>query len=253
MAVSLTLTPTTATASVDVTFDDDGTGVDIVTITRSTDTQAVLRGAAAAETSGGVFFTRDDEAPFGTVITYAVHDVDGDVIVSAATQLNVTDSWLKVPGQASLSLAVQIGNHDRADTYGTPQGVFAIEGSPYPIVVSGTMSARSTQVSLLTFDRATGTQLLRALKAAPTILLETPDGHALARGYFAVAGVSRKQYSRALSGDASEWTLPLIEVDIPSGAGDITGPTWDTVVDTYATWAELVAAHSTWLDLVQSL
>lgn len=256
MTLSLTLTPDTVTASVAVLLS--ATGADTAywpsaTIARSVDGQqpVTIRGAAGVDTSGGLLYIVDNEAPFGVELTYTATNPIGGT-VTATESLDVTSTWIKVPGHADLGITAVIANHDRVDAYGTPTGVFPIVGSRLPVTVSGTTSARTSAVKLLTTSRAGAAQLLRALQTSPVILIETPAGHALERGYFTITGFSRQQVARASADDGSIWELPLIEVGIPSGGSASGGITWDTLAGTYATWTALRVGLASWLDVVSS-
>lgn len=254
MTVSLTLTPDAASASVAVLFNDGGAGITSITITRGQDGQGpvIVRGADEVATSGGLLYLLDNEAPFGVGITYSAVNSSGTVVATATTTLDVSSPWIKVPGHADLGITAVIADHDRVDAYETPTGVFPIVGSRLPVTVSGTTSARTSAVKLLTTSRAGAAQLLRALQTSPVILIETPAGHALERGYFTITGFSRQQVARSIDDDGSIWELPLIEVGIPSGGSASGGITWDTLAGTYATWTALRVDLSSWLDVVSS-
>ena len=245
---SLTATPDTTLARVELLAEDVG---DVVVVTRTAlGVEETVRGGILAETSGGYWIAVDDECPLGTQVTYTVYDPELQVLATASVVLAVARTWLKVPGEPSLSLPVTIGDHDRTDSYSTPTGAFSVVGSPYPLTISGTMSARVTEVVLVTLGRTEAAHLARALRSAPVILLETPTGHALARGYFSVSGVSRKQHSRTNGDDVSEWGIPLVEVATPSGVSALGGRQWSDIVETFETWQAVVDTYDSWLALV---
>lgn len=256
MSFSLTPTPNPDTANVEVLFAVAGGDVPYwprVTLTRAIDGEepVMLRGADSVTTSGGLLYIIDSEAPFGVELTYtAISSLGG--ATTAVTTLDVASTWLKVPGHAELGTPVIVADHDRVDAYETPMGVFPIVGSRFPVTVAGTTSARTTSVKLLTTSRAEAAHVLRVLRSSPVVLIETPAGHALERGYFTLTGFSRSQVARANGDDGSIWELPLIEVDIPTGGSASGGVTWETIAGTYATWTALRAAVGTWLDLVSA-
>ena len=247
---SLTATPDTTLARVELLAEDVAA---VIVVTRTAlGVEETVRGGILAETSGGYWLAVDDECPLGTPVTYTVYDQDLQALATASVVLAVSATWLKVPGNPALSVPVTIGDHDRTDAYNTPTGSFSVVGSPYPLTVSGTMSARVTEVVLVTLGRTEAAHLARALRSAPVILLDTPYGEALARGYFSVSGVSRKQHARTNGDDVSEWGIPLVEVATPSGLSALGGVTWAEVSEAFPTWQDVADAHDSWLSLVQA-
>lgn len=264
------LTPKVDNATVEILFKD--TGVKALGITRrTTDGQEIaVRGCERLELSDGQAFVIDDEAPFGVTLTYCFYDLaagtypdvydpyysddgasDGQTIITTETTLlAVTDCWIKVPGEVGMSTKVTVADHDRTDTFTIPTGIFPIVGTPYPIVIAGTISARSTSVAFITGTPAEAIRLHRSLTEAPVFLLLTPDGFAIAYGYFSPTSLTRSQRSRTTGVDASTFTVGMVEVERPVEGGSA-GISWSRVTDKYATWDHLVLDVATWLALLQ--
>lgn len=253
--MSLDLTATGAT--VEILFD--GGSADAATIWRSTagGSRQVVRGADAADTSGGVLYVVDDEAPFGQTVYYEavgwIADAE-DSRESSSITLDVTDVWLKAPGRADKSRAVDLAWFDFAETLPARRGVFDVIGARHPVVVSDTRGGRVCSLTISTTTAAEASAILALVNSAPTILFEPPVGHQIQRGYFAIGDVTASVESHSPGEHITTWTLPLVEVAAPSGGSATVTATWADLVDAYpGTWQDIVDAHDTWLSLIRSL
>jgi hypothetical protein len=70
--------------------------------------------------------------------------------------------------------------------------------------------------------------------------------------YVNVGPVSRPRVSTVATEAWREWTLPLVEADMPvtTGVNGATARTWQDVLSSFSTWQQVLDSYATWEDVL---
>lgn len=253
-----TLAATVAPETASVTLALDWTGGPATATIYRVDTGASrtpVRGGEPAALSAGQWVGTDYEAPLDEQVTYIA--VDGTGTIGASSPAVVLpsggQSWLRHPGQPTLSRPVDVAVQD-AETRGIAQGVFNIHGRTNPVVVSGRRQGVVTTMTINTATEAETQALWDLLDDGSVLLLTAPGGYGWGSRYVAVGEASAARNSRVASTQRRVFTLPITVTDRPVGLASAgVGNSCADVLTTYATCADLLAAKATCRDLLISV
>jgi hypothetical protein len=224
----------------------------------------------------------DYEAPYGDPVSYRATSGDGLVINAGPGSFSGTDfpdldegmgveynpdgsvahydvvldvpaAWLIHPGVPSLSCPLRVVSVSER-TRPARRGVFDVIGRQTPVVASQRRKAGGYEVKLRTLDDAAAAALEAALDDSSPLLLNIPTslGWLLRRTWVSVGDLVVTPYTDLNGRDHRlVWTLPVLEVDRPSGAqqaqwtlDDLQAErlTFDDLTQGYGSFAD-VAAH----------
>lgn len=201
----------------------------------------------------------DYEAPLGVPVRYRIEMTDSDGLSgpedrdSETVTLDPGDRnyvWLKDPAQPQLNLRVMVKT---APAWKQPieQQQFRVRGRTAPVVISDVRASREGDLVAWT-QSDTEREALRFLLASGNVLLwQSAPGMGESDVYVSVAEVAFPRVSDYAPEPLREWTLPLTEVDMPTGglAGSATWTVQDVLVEN-ATVASLLDRYATVLDLL---
>ena len=227
--------------------------------------RALVRGASGllslATTTADTYVVTDYEAPLGVPFSYRIEFYSATTGALAAWRtvgpftIDPGDPnyvWLKDPSRPLVNLRVLVKT---APEWGQPieQNVLRPRGRPTAVVLSGVRSGR--EGSLVVWTQTDGErEALRFLLATGNVLFwQSAPGMGESDSYVAVADAAYPRVSEEAPDEWREWTLPLTEVDRPTG-GMAGSPTW-TVRDVSienATVLGLLSRYKTVLDLALS-
>ncbi|WP_293785171.1 hypothetical protein [uncultured Aeromicrobium sp.] len=192
--------------------------------------QAVVRGMLDVEPSSGAVIGNDFEQPMNRPVSYrAVHTAHDGTVTAADSQTVIVRSpmpWLVDPLSGS-GLQVTIVDWTTLQR-SARQKFLEVAGSPYPVVMSDTHIAPSSQMRIMTADESS-LYALRALIGRTPRLLVNPSGAAVESAYVQVGDYSEERYREH---NEHDWrrliTLSLQEVAAPPASIPASG---DTLMD----------------------
>jgi hypothetical protein len=257
-----------------ITVDDDSASVLLVvreivvprlmTVYRvlADGSRSVVRGASGllsqVTTTDDTLIVTDYEAPLGVAFSYRVEFYDSTT--GALTGFRTTGSytldpgdpnyaWLKDPLRPLVNMRVLV---QKAPDWQQPidQQAYRVRGRQNAVVLSGVRSGREGSLVLWT-QTDDEREAMRFLLATGNVLFwQSAPGMGESDVYVAVAEAAFPRVSTYAQEQWREWTLPLTEVDRPTGA--MAGsPTW-TVRDVSienSSVLSLVSRYATVLDL----
>lgn len=257
-----------------VTVDDGHAAVQI--ITREIDTtqlmtmyrvladgsRTLVRGASGLISqmtpTDGTYIVTDYEAPLGVPFSYRIEFYNASTGALAGYRITGTYTldpgdpnyvWLKDPARPILNRRVLV---KQAPDWSQPieQNVFRPRGRQNAIVLSGTRSGREGSLVVWT-QTDDERESMRFLLATGNVLLwQSAPGMGESDVYVSVAETAFPRISEEAPEQWREWTLPLTEVDRPTG-GMAGSPTWtvrDVAIEN-ATVLSLLSRYPTVLDL----
>ncbi|MEU4256260.1 hypothetical protein AB0B42_00730 [Streptomyces fradiae] len=247
-------------AHVRVTLRDLPAG-DLLTLWRITpDGQRTLvRGASGliegVPLTADVVSVEDYEAPLGVAVRYYAETRTSAGALSAwrntlTVTLAVADSdmcWLKDPGNPRRNVNVMVV---RGPDWQRPieQSVHRVQGRRNAVIYSGTRGGYEGSLVVWTRSDDEADRLDWLLDSGAVLLWQTgPDTHERDR-YVSVGAVALPRIVPDRHEDWREWTLPLVEQDMPTtvGVAGSAGRTWQDVRTVFATWDAVRAAYGSW-------
>lgn len=206
--------------------------------------------------TGDASAVTDYEVPLGVPVQWRVllRDTAGvlrqsytsDPVTVPATPTQV---WLKDPGLPQRSVAVTVGTPMPTWRQPARQGVNQVRGRRLPVVITDVRSGKTGDITVITETPAEREALDWVLSSGSVLLLQWPPGWGEADMYVSVGDVSLAPVADFAEFHDRTWTLPLTEVDRPTGG--VTGSadrTWQTVKNSGATWADVLTGK-TWLNI----
>lgn len=178
--------------------------------------RSLVRTAAPLALSAGRGTLRDYEAPFGATSLYVVQAGTGEFTGGAITPTSSV-AWLVHPGLPEWSVPLLV---EKWPTWQRP--VSAAELQPIsrvrPIVVSTVRQSARGELGVLTDSLDGAARMERILSGGVPLLLNTGEGQPAAR-WVAVGDVSAEPIENygAPVESCVAWSLPLTEVDPPTG------------------------------------
>ncbi|MFE0326329.1 hypothetical protein ACFW08_05870 [Streptomyces sp. NPDC058960] len=206
--------------------------------------------------TGDIAVATDYEAPLGVPVQWRVslRNPSGPGLISylsdsVTLDTEVTDIWLKDPGLPQRSVKVTVASVPTW-TRAARQGVNQVRGRTLPVVISDVRGGVTGDLTVVTETDDDAAALWWVLDAGGPLLLQWPPGWSQADMYVAVGDVQAAPIVDYAEFHDRTWTLPLTQVDRPTGG--VTGSasrTWQDVTTSAATWAEALAGASSWLDV----
>jgi hypothetical protein len=162
---------------------------------------------------------RDNEAPYGTPVTYST--IESPSTVSSPVTVDETRVWLVDPGTPALSVPIEMrANSFAEESWDVQQGIFWPMGRSTPVVQ--TDGARKAPASSVTVKIDTLTELadLRALlTGAGVLLLNVPPSANVGvdTAYIAIGKVTNRRVTDIGADPYRAVELPYQVVDMPIG------------------------------------
>ncbi|MBT2412641.1 hypothetical protein J7I94_19095 [Streptomyces sp. ISL-12] len=206
---------------------------------------------------GDVAVVTDYEAPLGVPVYWrvAMWDPNGVGTLSYTSDpvtltAETTDVWLKDPGLPQRSVKLTVATPMPTWQRQARQNVSQVRGRRLPVVISDVRGGKTGTLTVVTETADDRDALWWVLDAGGPLLLQWPPHWDEDDIYVTVGDVSAAPVVDYAEFSDRTWSLPLTEVDRPTGG--ITGSadrTWETVATENATWADVLAGTPTWLDV----
>lgn len=209
--------------------------------------------------SSNLLIVEDHEAPLGVQVYYLAEARDtGGVLTSSRTTDSVTlDAgdpnlcWLKDPGNPRRNARFMVASAPEW-TLPIQQAVVRVKGRAAPVVRSDVRGAHEGPIVVYTRSDDEADAMRRILASGEILLWQVaPLSHEVDR-YVSVGSVPLPRLVPNRDEDWREWTLPLIEQDMPTtvGIAGSAGRTWQDIKSEFATWADVREAFATWEDVL---
>jgi hypothetical protein len=203
----------------------------------------------------------DYEAPLGVPVTYRIEMTNSDGLTGASSRTSTAVTldpgdrnycWLKHPSLPNLNvrLLVKTGPDWKQ---GIEQSVLRPRGRATPVVLSDLRQSREGSLVVWTQSDDEREPLRFLLSEGDVLLWQVAPGMGETDVYVSVGEVTAARVSTYGPEPWREWTLPLIEVDMPtSGLAGSATRTWQDVLVENATWGDVLNryAYATWLDVL---
>ncbi|MEU3613534.1 hypothetical protein ABZ725_14620 [Streptomyces sp. NPDC006872] len=206
-----------------------------------------------------LLIVEDHEAPLEVAVYYRVEVYTAAGVLtftrsSATATLDVDDvnyAWLKDPGnpQRNLELLVK-----QAPDWGDPieQTVHRVRGRQNAVVLTDVRGGQEGTLAVWTRSDDERKALRWLLSSGNVLLWQSAPGMGEDDVYVNVGPVARPRVSPVATEQWREWTLPLVETDMPVtvGVNGSADRTWQDVLSGFATWQAVLDAYPTWEDVL---
>ena len=225
--------------------------------------RAVVRGADGMVegllVTSDSYVVTDYEAPLGVPVYYQIElrsATTGAVTQSRRSVLvTVPDPggsmvWLKDPVEPQRNLLL-VGETPPSWTREIETGEFRVRGRRNTVVLTDVRQGYTGDVEVFTRSDEERRLLHWLLDTGRPILIQTGPGTGIEDTYVSVGEAAENRVTAYAPEPWREWTLPLTQVDRPTGrqAGSATR-TWQDVRLENATWGDVLARYATWLDVL---
>ncbi|OKH91506.1 hypothetical protein [Streptomyces uncialis] len=197
----------------------------------------------------------DHEAPLNVPVRYHVQLWSPSAVLTGTrTSVYVTvaladinTAWLKDPGNPQRNTRVMVR---RAPDWQRPieQTSFIVRGRRNKIVLSGLRQGAEGELVVWTRSDEERAGLNLLLDSGNTLLWQAAPGMGVTDMYVNAGTVTEARTGGTAQDPWREWTLPLVEADMPTAVGvnGAAGRTWQDVLTEFATWGDVLAAYATW-------
>jgi hypothetical protein len=225
--------------------------------------RTLVRGAGGlldrAAITSDILRIEDHEAPFGVLFYYRIeiHDTGGNLEAtrtSDTVQLvlaDVNEAWLKDPSMPQRNLRVLV---KAAPDWSEPieQAVQRVRGRRNAVIFSDVRGGPEGDLAVWTRSDEERKALDLLLSSGNTLLWQVAPGMGEDDMYVKVGQLGRARVSPLAQEAWREWTLPLVEQDMPVtiGVNGSGGRTWQDVITEFATCADLLPVYGTCEDLL---
>lgn len=253
--VDLTSTP----PSVVLAVTDAGTPNLFATTVTRLDPDGVWRNVRTSDgnplvltTSGAnrVGTLRDNEAPYGTPVTYST--IESPSTVSSPVTVGETRVWLVDPGTPALSVPIEMrANSFAEESWDVQQGIFWPMGRSTPVVqTDGARKAPASSVTVKIDTLAELADLRALLTGAGVLLLNVPPSANVGvdTAYIAIGKVTNRRVTDIGADPYRAVELPYQVVDMPIGGSQSSRSYADLFA--YTTYAQLSAGYSSYTALL---
>lgn len=201
----------------------------------------------------------DHEAPLEVPVYYRVEVYTTAGVLaysrsSATVTLDHDDpnyAWLKDPGNPQRNLKVMV---KQAPDWGDPieQTAHRVRGRQNAVVLSDSRGGQEGSLTVFTQSDEERKALRWLLSSGNVLLWQSAPGMGEDDVYVNVGPVSRPRVSTVATEAWREWTLPLVEADMPVtvGVNGATARTWQDVLSTFSTWQQVLDSYATWEDVL---
>lgn len=252
------------TASIQVIARELEVG-DLITVERIVGATATLVRGPAGLLQGTVIASdsmviEDYEAPLGGPVSYQVTTTNSDGLTGVTYRsldvpvtLDPGDTnyvWLKDPSRPQANLKVMVRKAPEWKQP-IPQAAYRVRGRPNTVVHSDVRGGREGDLVAWTESDEQREALRFLLSMGNVLLWQAAPGMGETDVYVSVAETAFPRISDYAPEPWREWTLPLTEVDMPTGgvAGSATWTVHDVVVEN-ATGYDVLARYATVFDLL---
>ncbi|MFJ5785319.1 hypothetical protein [Streptomyces hydrogenans] len=256
-------TPQEATASIQLAIRELEVG-DLISLWRTTPDgqQTFVRGPAGLINRTPITDTQmllqDYEAPLGVPLTYSYEGYEvGSTVAdrwdALQTLLPAGDPnlvWLSDPSAPQRNLQVMVKTPPNW-TRPPVQGVHRVRQRRNSVIFSGVRGGLEGDLTVWTRSDDERKALHWLLDSGRVILWRAVPGMGIEDIYVSVGQPTEGRVVPLGSEVWREWTLPLIQVDMPVALG-VAGSadrTWQDVLTENATWAEVLSRFATWEDV----
>lgn len=253
--------PQASSASVTITLREVTVG-DLIRVYRVTDdgTRTLVRGASGlldgtVVATSDLLVIEDYEAPLLTPVSYRVELTDpvtgGVETRQSSTVLvphaDVNEAWLKDPGAPQRNTKVmvkQAPNWQRS----LEQAAYRVAGRRNAVVLSGVRGGLEGDLAVWTRSDEERAALHWLLDPGHVLLWQAAPGMGVDDMYVSVGQVVEGRVGGPAREPWREWTLPLVQVDMPTtiGVGGSAGRTWRDVLTEFPTWEAVRDTFATW-------
>ncbi|MFJ4785162.1 hypothetical protein [Streptomyces sp. NPDC088794] len=201
----------------------------------------------------------DHEAPLNTPVYYIIEQYPPGSLVSSGrvsdsvtlTLADINLAWLKDPSNPQRNCLVMVA---KAPDWQRPidQAAYVVKGRRNKVTHSGVRQGLEGDLAIATRSDGERAALNLLLDSGNTLLWQAVPGMGVSDMYVA-AGQSSEARTGGLAQDVwRNWTLPLVEADMPvtAGVNGSAGRTCQDVVTEFDTCADLLAAYRTCEDLL---
>lgn len=201
----------------------------------------------------------DHEAPLNVPVYYVIEQFPPGSLVSSGrvsdpvtlTLGDINLAWLKDPSNPQRNCLVTVA---KAPDWQRPvdQSAFVIRGRRNKVVLSGARNGLEGDLAIMTRSDGERAALHLLIDSGNTLLWQAVPGMGVADMYVAVSQVTEARGGGLAQDVWRNWTLPLIEADMPVAAGvnGAAGRTWQDIVTEFDTCADLLATYATCEDLL---
>lgn len=201
----------------------------------------------------------DYEAPLGVPVYYQVElrsSITGAITgTRASTPVALADPgdsmvWLKDPVEPQRNLLL-MGKTPPSWQREIEAGEFRVRGRRNSVILTDVRQGYTGDVEVFTRSDEERHRLHWLLDTGHPILIQTGPGTGIEDTYAAVGQAAENRLAAYAPEPWREWTLPLTQVDRPSGrqAGSALR-TWQDIRVENATWGDVLARYDTWLDVL---
>lgn len=257
------VTSVDATASVTVTMRELTVG-NTISVWRVFEdgSRTLVRGVdgliEAATLTSDVLVIEDYEAPLGVPVYYYAEMKSGAAVTGSRTTDTVTltpgdsnYSWLKDPGNPQRNLQVMVA---APPAWERPiqQAGYQVRGRSNTVTHSDVRGGLEGALVVWTQSDAEAAGLDWILSSGNTLLWQVVPGVHEADMYVSVGKVSLPRAVPRADEEWREWTLPLVQEDMPVAVGvaGSAGRTWQDIAAEFDTWADVRDAYATWEDVL---
>lgn len=206
--------------------------------------------------TGDAAVAEDYEAPLGEPIRYYLRVWTSPALYVATYSDPITlpepddkTVILKDPGMPARITTAVVGTLPDW-TRAARQGVNAVRGRARPIVISDVRTSRAGPMTLVTETREDLDAMWWLLETGNTIFLQWPRSWGERDIYVQVGDVTETHIVPYAGFSDRTWSVPLIEVDRPTGG--VMGSadrTWEDVEEDNTDWLSVLTSHASWLDV----
>ncbi|MEN2423000.1 hypothetical protein AABB02_33430 [Streptomyces rimosus] len=257
---STTVTGHDATASVSLTLRELTAGQSVTVYRALPDgSRTLVRGPAGLldrfPLPSDLLTVEDYEAPLGTALRYLVELRDGQgslmsTRTSDTVMLTAGDpeyAWLKDPGAPLKNLRLLMA---KPPEWKRPvdRTAYHVRGRRNPVILSDVRGGLEGDLFVYTRSDEEADALHWLLDSGGTLLWQVAPGVHERDLYVSVAEVELPRVFPRAGEEWRVWTLPLTQVDMPSGTAQEGGGTrtWQDVLSQNATWQTVLDRYATW-------
>lgn len=197
----------------------------------------------------------DHEAPLGVPVRYRITMYDpasGATSTRSSSLVTLThtdtdECWVKDPGRPYRNMKVVVRSPPEWDRP-IQQTVHRVRGRRAPVIRSDVRGSLEGDLVVMTRSDGERAALHQLLDSGDVLLWQAAPGMGVTDMYVSIGTVPEGRIPGPASEPWRTWTLPLIEVDMPTtvGVGGSAGRTWQDVLTEYGTWQALADSGLTW-------
>lgn len=202
-----------------------------------------------------IMVIEDHEAPLNAQVRYYIEQYAPGSLTAASTRsserltltlADINEAWLKDPGNPQRNLKVLV---KQAPDWSEPieQTAHKIRGRRNAVILSDIRGGPEGDLNVWTRSDEERKALDLLLSSGGTLLWQVAPGMGEDDMYVKVGQVGKARVSPRAQEQWREWTLPLVEQDMPvtTGVNGAAGRTWQDVVTEFTTCQDVIDTYAT--------